>query len=531
MGSDFFFRTEDIRRDEILDYLVETSTDRIAVDILKSRSPVILRGSRGVGKSFLLRVAEVELLNSLRTEGILPVYVTFATATLIKRPTADQFSAWMLAKICNRIVRAALAAGITLPSGSAISAIRGQSTDDQPSRLEAVEQGFESAWRDTNTDVESVKVPGPEVVAEAVADLCEQTGLRRITLLVDEAAHVFIPEQQRQFFTLMRELRSPYLAVKAAVYPGATAFGDFFQPNHDATVVSIDRAIFDQEYAGTMREIVYKQEKDLRRILDSQGDLFDTLAYAATGNPRILLKTLSRSLPLRRKSAQETIRQYYREEIWAEHSGLSERYPGHSKLIDWGRWFMEGTVLPDLYKRNSGRDSQTSTHIWIHRNAPGIVKEALQLLCYSGILQEGVSGIRGTRMAVGTRYMVNLGCQFALDSDPISYGSKVRRSLSIKRVVEFGANHPAFDPIKNLSLQDFDATNNVALEARLRTPSTVLDLTAFQKQKLEELNLTTIGDVLVADESVFKQARYVGKVRTRQMRSAAITAVLEYLSG
>jgi hypothetical protein len=529
--GDFFFRTEDIRREEILNYLVETSADREAADGLKSRSPVILRGSRGVGKSFLLRVAEAELLKSLAIDGNLPVYITFASATLIKKPTGDQFQAWMMAKICNQIVRASSSAGLTLPSGSAISAIRGQAGTEIPSRMEQIERAFESAWRSAQETPDASQVPSPEEVTDAVAELCTYAKLRRITLLVDEAAHVFIPEQQRQFFTLMRELRSPYIAVKAAVYPGATAFGDFFQPSHDATVVSVDRAVFDEEYTGAMREIVYKQEPDLKKSIDPNGDVFDTLAYAATGNPRILLKTLSRSLPFSRKRAQETIRQYYREEIWAEHSGLSDRYPGHRILIDWGRRFVEGSVLPELHKRNVGRESQTATHIWIHRDAPHVVKEALQLLCYSGILQEGVSGIRGSRMSVGTRYMVNLGCQFALDSDPIRYGTALRRSLSIKRALEFGANHSAYEGIKDFSLQDIDTSDNLALEARLNAPSSVLDVTRFQKEKIKELGLDTIGEVLAADEAVFKRAYYVGEKRARQMRNAAVTAVLEYLSG
>ena len=57
---EFFYRTEDIRSDEVLDYFVETKEDRRIVDSLKGRNPTILEGSRGVGKSFLFRVAEAE---------------------------------------------------------------------------------------------------------------------------------------------------------------------------------------------------------------------------------------------------------------------------------------------------------------------------------------------------------------------------------------------------------------------------------------------------------------------------------------
>src|SRR5205085_431527 len=242
---------------------------------------------------------------------ILPVYVTFARATPITNPTPGRFLSWMTAKICNQIVRAATNAGLALPGGSAISAIRGGS-DSSPSEMERIEEIFENAWRGKGEEgSDDFVLPGPELLRNAVEDLCEHANIRRITLFVDEAAHVFIPQQQRQFFTLMRDLRSPFLSVKAAVYPGATSFGESFQPTHDATVHSVDRTITEPLYASTMRELVIRQDRSLERSIKQYGEVFDTLTFAATGNPRILLKTISRSLPFNRKNAQETIREYY----------------------------------------------------------------------------------------------------------------------------------------------------------------------------------------------------------------------------
>jgi len=528
--TELFFRTEDITTEEILDYFVEIDDDRRIVDTLKGRSPVILRGSRGVGKSFLLKVTEAELLRDLQQNKVLPVYLTFAKATLIADPTPDRFLAWMTAKICNRIIRGATTAGLSLPGGTSVAALRGGKAKS-PTAMEALEATFENSWRSNQPAEDLADAPGPEALKDAVEDLCRHAGIKRIALLVDEAAHVFIPQQQRQFFTLMRDLRSPYLSIKAAVYPGATSFGDSFQPTHDATVISVDRSVTSDSYAPSMRELVLRQDRALERAVTSNGEVFDTLAYASTGNPRVLLKTVARSSPFNRRKVQETIREYFREEIWAEHSSLADRYPGHRALIDWGRQFIERKVLPDLYARNQGRTSETSSYFWIHRDAPQTVREALRLLCYSGILQEGVSGIRATRSEVGTRYMVNLGCQIALDAEPVTYGTQVRQALSVRRMVEYGANHPAYAPIDALSEEDFDREDNEALDARLDASTDALDISNFQRSKLNELGLDTIGSVLLADEATFKKAHYVGNVRARQIRNAAVTAVLEYLSG
>ena len=325
------------------------------MEALKSRSPVVLRGSRGVGKSFLLRVAEAEMIRDFRESHLLSVYVTFARASLIRTPTPERFLQWMIAKLCNRIMRAATSAGLVLPGGSAILSIR-VGNESSPSKMEQAEKIFEESWRSKSVDGSTHAMPEPDVMHDAVEDLCRTAGVRRVVLLIDEAAHVFILEQQRKFFTLMRDLRSPYIAVKAAVYPGVTAFGEIFQPSHDATTLSVDRSVIDDEFSRSMREIVIKQDSSMKKIIIQNGDVFDTLAFAATGNPGILLKTLARATPFSAKTIQEVIRGYYREEIWGEYSSLTERYPGHRVLIDWGRKFIEGDVLPDLYRRNQVRD-------------------------------------------------------------------------------------------------------------------------------------------------------------------------------
>jgi hypothetical protein len=525
-----FYRTEDLRLEEVLDYYVETSRDRATVEQLKSRSPMLLRGSRGVGKSFLLRVAEAELKAEFQQKKILPVYVTFSRAGLL-RQSQQGFIPWMTARISSSVKRTVTNYGLTLPGDSAIVQLTRASARSGTQTLDdAVASQFEEFWEQGKAVEEATSLPDPDELREAIEDLCDDLNIDRIALFVDEAAHVFIPEQQRQFFTLMRDLRSPRISVKAAVYPGATSYGDSFQPSHDATVLDLERPVTEPGYASAMRSIILKQDPGAKRQIKQYGEAFDVLAYASMGNPRVLLKTYASSKPFNRSRAQEAIRNHFREEIWSEHSNLAMRYPGHRELIDWGRSFIERDVLPALHARNMGAN-ETSSAIWVHRDAPQTVREALSLLCYSGILLEGVSGIRATRSEVGTRYFVNLGCNFAQDAEPVQYGAKVKASLSIKRMQEFGANHPIYKDIHDLTLSKIHGEINSALNARLQESYEALDLTTFQKSKLAELDLVTIGDVLRASEEQFQTLHYVGIIRSRQMRNAAIMAVIEYLSG
>ncbi|WP_440951688.1 hypothetical protein [Methanococcoides sp. FTZ1] len=59
----------------------------------------------------------------------------------------------------------------------------------------------------------------------------------------------------------------------------------------------------------------------------------------------------------------------------------------------------------------------------------------------------------------------------------------------------------------------------------------VLDLTNWEKDKLNSLQLNTIGEVLQAPEIKLKEAYYVGDKRARRIHNTAQAAVYEYLLG
>ncbi len=534
--SDFYYRTEDISPKDILDNFVETSEDRAAVDQLKGRNPTVLVGSRGVGKSFLMRVAEQELLAEMEDNAVIPVYVTFVRSSLLRTSDPNQFHHWMLARICASILRTVRKLGLlpTTPSSAHILAgrVAGHSDTDG---LDSILQAYEESWKNPGQEVDYRGLPSLEDVKDALEDLTDELNIKRISLLLDEAAHIFLPTQQRQFFTMFRDLRSHCVTCNAAVYPGVTSYGETFQPTHDATMLSIDRDIGSTAYVSSMRQIVEKQaDSGLLKNIARNGQNFAVLAYAATGNPRILLKTVSSSPNISASEINAVVRAFYRTEIWSEHSALSEKYLGHKSVIDWGRDFMEDTVLPELKQKNDAylsNDRNSTSFIWIHRDAPEVIKEALRILCYTGVLTEQAGGIRATRSEVGKRYTVNLGCLFALEATPATTAFQIAKNLTPKRMSEYGANHQAYKDLLEAEVDTSVIEEGFDLSEQLVKPNTVLDVTDYQRLKLDELGLETVGDVLSATEDKLKEAHYIGDKRARRMRNAAISSVLEYLSG
>ncbi|MEV0089725.1 AAA family ATPase [Saccharopolyspora sp. NPDC050642] len=533
MSNELNFRTEDLTPEEIDRYFIETPADRATIDAIKTKKTVVIQGARGVGKSFLLHVAKKELDESFESEKVLAVYVTLNKASLLKTSDSDKFKHWMLAKICNRVMRAARKKGLIRARSTVFSSLAPDKDDDalEP-RLEQLEERLEESWRSVEPVKDFDSSLDPESITDAIEDLCQDTGLRRVVLLVDEAAHVFIPNQQRQFFTLMRDLRTPYLSVKAAVYPGVTYFGDSFQMRHDAELIDVNRDILEPGYLSSMREMVVRQDPSLESVITKYGEAFDALAFSASGNPRILLKTVSSASPFNNNNVQKVMREYYRDKIWSEHSELGNRYAGHRKVIDWGREFITGVVLPYLDEKSKDKESlDTRIFLWIHRDAPAAVKEALRLLCYSGILHEEGSGLVATRGHIGTRYMLNIGTRTGRQRNPVAFCTELRRSVSIKLMVEYGANNRSYAEIEKLNIDQLEDGFNELLNQQLRKSVDALDLTFFLRNKLKELNFDTVEKALAASEEDFMRAKGIGPVRSRHMMNAATAAVLEYLSG
>ena len=536
---EFKFRTEDFKLDEIESQFVPTDMERDIIAELKAASPLILEGSRGTGKSFLMRVAEIELNKTFSQDRILPVYLSFLKSSLIHTNDPIQFQHWMIARLCSTILRALQKRGFRVPDSRPFTVLAGSALAQDASvqtALEKLSREYESSYLEPGAQVSPAKIPDIQVFKDAIEDICATLNISRFCVLFDEAIHVFRPDQQRQFFTIFRDLRSPYISCNAAIYPGVTSFGPVFESTHDATIKRITRYVMSKRYVENMKDIAFKQvDSTLAKVIERNGQNFAVLAYAVSGNPRILLKTLAQARGMRISDINDTIKAFYRSTIWTEHSGLAESYRGHRPFIDWGRNFIENVVLPETNTKNDKRQhegqDESTCYFWIHRDAPESVKHALRLLEYTGIVQKGDDGIRGTRSEIGSRYAINLGCLFALESAPASTALDIVRNLSIKRFSEFGKDHPAYSELQNTAANYEEPDMLKILKEQLEKSIDHLDISEYQNEKLKEAGLNEIGSVLRAPEHVLiEKILYVGEIRARRIKNAAQAAVLEYLS-
>ncbi len=535
--SEFYLRTESIKQEDILGLSVVNSADRNILDALKSNEPCLLEGSRGTGKSFLMKVAELEL--EAENDANVTVFVPFNMSSLITTEDNLQFYHWMLAKTLKFLLNKLRRKGIVVSNLTAnlLSNDESDTDDEIKVSLKEIVKLFEDSYKGSVVlDISSL--PDIEDVKEAIQLICEENSIDKIVFFFDEAAHVFRPEQQRQFFNLFKDLRSPYISCNAAIYPGVTHFGDSFEPIHDCVYKKLERNISDSDYLQYFKDIVFKQSNDkLKGEIDRQRDLFNTLALSSGGNPRMLLRTIQEIDKFNTSNVNSVIKSFYRNKIWVEHTELGDKYKGHRGIIDWGRDFLEKSVIPRVEDYNNSRKekgiNESTIYFWIHKDSPEAVKESLRLLTYTGIIRVVDSSVRATRAELGTRYEIKYGCMISLDSNPHGESAEFYKNLSIKKFPEFGRNHASYSGSDVLLQANDELQYKESLRSLLEKSIDVLVLlTPWQKGKLKSAGIQTIEDLHTnTEESLIEKIYGVGPARARLMKNAANAELLEYISG
>lgn len=536
--SNYFLRTESIKTEDIPNLKVVSDSDQLILDALTSSEPCLLEGARGSGKSFLFRLAEIELERS--TSNYISVSISFSSSSLVSTPDPLQFYHWMLAKTLKAFLNKLHKRGIV--TSSYATGLLGQratvNTDLLIQNLEAIISSFELSFRG-RYDGPTSELPDIEDVRDAIGTICGENGIERVYFFFDEAAHVFRPEQQRQFFTLFKELRSAYVVCNAAIYPGVTHFGSTFELTHDCIYRKLERNLSDPDYLDYFRDILFKQANDeTKRAFEAQRDLLNCLVISCGGNPRVLLRTVQDLSKVNSQEVNRVLKDYYRTKIWNEHTELGEKYKGHKLLIDWGRDFLEKEVITSVEAFNAGRRakniSESTIYFWVHKDSPEGVKESLRLLTYTGLVRKIDQGVRATRSELGDRFEIKYGCIISLDPSPSTSSGAFYQNLSLKKFVEFGRNHPSYSALSDRfhSLQseaDYLASLGFLLEKPVESLET---LTLWQKDVLKRSGILSIGDLASKNEAdLMDNIDGIGPARSRQIFRAMLSEVLEYLSG
>ena len=426
LGDYILDRTESLDNNLILEFYIERDNSKI--QRLIDSEQYLLEGSRGVGKTMLMKAAMLRSQEKFSQNSILPVWVSFEESIRLERikvinNSIDPFLQWTMGKILYECL-------------NKISELQPKSSEQLNLRLSKIFKGptpntfskYTSLLNDyirvlEKGDIEDNNhvinfspsaeltdiLDNPQTFREFLLELIKDYKLQRIVLLFDEAAHVFSFSQQEKFFTFFKSLRNPAIACKAAVYPGVTNYGKYFERGQDAKEIRIDWSPTNSEDVDYIKKIIKKRIKtyDINywNKLTSNKNVLELIAICSNGNPRFAFHIIDElesnkafksnvSVPVLINS----IRTVFNTK-WREFDTLKQRLIRFEKYISEAESFIKETILPNLRLWNDKQrmnNRKLSIGFYISTKAYDQLEKVFSVLAYSNII-----GIDYSKRSIG----------------------------------------------------------------------------------------------------------------------------------
>lgn len=386
-NSNFFEeRAEHLSREELENWTVTSARDAQIISKLTGSGAKLLSGPRGCGKSTYLKRAYYSLIDQ---KG-LPVYVNYSTSMRLEplfttRANAVAiFRQWLLYKILRGLRQTFEDLKIS-PSENLNKWI----TIAEES-IDALQKGvFKS---DLSISIEQLKT--------LIKDELNKLSITRCVLLLDDAAHVFSEDQQREFFEVFRELKCREVSPKAAIYPGVTSFSRGFHIGHEAAPIEAWYDPDDDDYLQLMRELVQNRfPEEIKYLLNENKEIINLLAYASFGVPRGFINLVGEitqsvsSSSIKINKVKKSIKDHA-DIVTRVYTSLIEKLPRFKNYITTGTLLINEfiDILSDYNKHN-----KKGVIVAINEPASEKFKRVMQFLEYSGMVRRIESLSKGEK--------------------------------------------------------------------------------------------------------------------------------------
>lgn len=376
LGDYLVDRTESLDNESIIKYFIERNDDKISR--LLDKEQYLLEGSRGVGKTMLMKTAMLQSLEKFGQNSILPVWISFEESIRLERisivkNSIDPFLQWTMGKILaetlNIILKIKPEASKQLDNK--LSKIFGTEEIHKDKKYSDLLNSYikllEKADIKDSSELED-KTPSqnlmnvldnPYTFKEFLLTLIKDFNLSRIVFLFDEAAHVFSYSQQEKFFTFFKALRDPKIACKAAVYPGITNYGKSFERGQDAKELRINWNASKKEDLKYIKKILKKRIQGYNPVywqkLTVNTDIINMICICSNGNPRFafhIIDEIDFNKNITNQNLIKTIRSVFKTK-WTEFSTLKRRLIKYETHIYESEKLIKETIIPNLLSWNN----------------------------------------------------------------------------------------------------------------------------------------------------------------------------------
>jgi ABC-type iron transport system FetAB ATPase subunit len=416
-------------------WTIQHPDESVILQKLSQAGAKLITGPRGSGKTTLLLKAFHSILEQ-PDQRTLPIYVNFK-ASLKLEPfykssanAAFLFQQWLLYKVYAGLFEALdnLASPSSLPG---LSVSRSRSIE----LIGHLELG-RSALFDNNENTVL-----PSTLDADIETILRHLNYKRCVLFLDDAAHAFSVEQQRDFFDFFRSIKSKNIAPKAAIYPGVTIYSPTFHVGHDAEEIDVWLRPDSAQYLPFMKNLLENRlSEEVWAQLLRQKDLLELVCFAAFGVPRALLNMIrdlygasdeeesAVAVSFTRKSVLRTIKRSYENTVGV-FSSLRGKLPMYSKFVETGRRVFD-RILAAVKAYNAPKDiSSQSVTIAIKKPIPLELTKVFGFFQYAGLLLPRGEISRGEK-GVFEQYIVHYGA--LIDGNALL----VKKSVNVAHFVE-----------------------------------------------------------------------------------------------
>lgn len=419
LGDYIVDRTESLDNECIKKYFIDRNDGKI--DRLLDCEQYLLEGSRGIGKTMLMKMAEITANSRFNTDGVLAVWVSFEESLRLERiqvsknASVDPFLQWTMGKILLEILNRILLLKPVCVDELDVRLKKIFNKENQVNKIsvyinqlrgyvDILEQGDISSNEEIEEQDISVELrrilDNPISFKNFILQLCLDVGIERVVLLFDEAAHVFSTQQQEKFFTLFKSLRNPKIACKAAVYPGITNYGKYFEKGQDAKEMMLSwypNEKNDIDYIKKiLRERIQEYDVDYWNLLTRNTEVINWICICSNGNPRFafhIIDNLDMSKAFSKKTLTiqtliNCIRSAF-DEKWREFSTLENRMPKYKICIKEAEPFIKNIVQENLKKWNNNKrekQAKLSAGFFVETSVYEKISGVFDVLAYANII-------------------------------------------------------------------------------------------------------------------------------------------------
>lgn len=317
----------------------------------------LISGPRGCGKTTLLLKSFHSMLAN--SDAAFPVYVNYKRSLAIepvyKRGTDGTywFNQWIILKIYVGIYET----------------LKRMERHDQLSISLSEARKAASLIEMSNANDVILPILSIPMLEQDIGRIVETVDRTRCVLLLDDAAHAFSADQQRDFFDFFRQIKSQSISPKAAVYPGVTNYSSSFHVGHDAEQIDVWVKPDRDGYLEFMRSFITSRFPDNVSSAFVNSEAIDLLSYASFGIPRALLNMLQAlsveddwqlvHIDLSRIDVLRAIKQHYAS-TKKLFTSISSKLPVYRSFIKTGEAILSNSIgLVKSYNKGKPTDKQS----------------------------------------------------------------------------------------------------------------------------------------------------------------------------